>query len=279
MCMIETATREPEFEVRYAAGYQLRVARWWALPDSPPEPPLLIFNGIGANAELIQPFAERLGTRDIVTFDMPGIGGSLDPVMPYRPWLMAQAADAIMTAYGYTQLDVMGVSWGGAIAQQYAFQHARRVRRLVLAATSAGMVMVPGRLSALSKMIDPRRYTEPGFMLRHFDDLYGGSSDGLAAHQSRIRAPSRTGYLFQLAATAGWTSVAFLPLITAKTLIVMGGQDRLVRPVNGRILKALIRDARLEQIEDGGHLFLVTHADDSAGLIDGFLDEDELQAE
>ena len=53
-------------------------------------PPLLIFNGIGANLELLEPFTEALGDIDTVVFDVPGVGGSPAPRLPYRFWQMAR---------------------------------------------------------------------------------------------------------------------------------------------------------------------------------------------
>src|SRR5574338_1728709 len=47
-------------------------------------PPLLIFNGIGANLELVEPFLEALEGVEVVIFDVPGVGGSPAPVLPYR---------------------------------------------------------------------------------------------------------------------------------------------------------------------------------------------------
>ena len=61
--------------------------------------------------------------------------------------------------FGMGDVDVMGVSWGGAMAQQYAFQYRNSVGKLILCATTAGMTMVPGKVSAISKMADARRYT------------------------------------------------------------------------------------------------------------------------
>ena len=62
--------------------------------------PLLFFNGIGANLEIAQAFADTFTGRDIITFDMPGVGGSPDPTVPYRPWWVAKAAKQILTENG-----------------------------------------------------------------------------------------------------------------------------------------------------------------------------------
>lgn len=273
------ASPRPDYAFLQAGGRRLRVAVWKA---SKPHPagetrPILFFNGIGANIEVMAPLADWFPDRDLITFDMPGVGGSPKPVMPYRPWTMALTAARLLDQLGYDQVDVMGVSWGGGLAQQFAFQHPKRTGRLILAATSAGMIMVPGDISALSKMADPKRYVDPEFMRRNFETLYGGETAGSDGHIGRISPPSRTGYLFQLGAMAGWTSVPFLPFVKAPTLVLMGDADPIVPLVNGKFLAALIPKARLEVIADGGHLFLVTKAAQSAPLIRQFLDEELAQ--
>jgi poly(3-hydroxyalkanoate) depolymerase len=269
-----------DFEIRMVTvdGRQVRMAHWRATEgraktNSPAQRPLLFFNGIGANLELIAPMAERMPNRDIITFDMPGIGGSPDPIWPYRPWMMARVANRILDDLGFDDVDVMGISWGGAMAQQYALQFAKRTRKLILVATTAGMLMVPGKWSALSKMMDPRRYTDPDFMLKNFQTLYGGTKTNATGHTARINPPSSSGYFHQLLAMAGWTSAPFLPFMAADTLIMMGGDDNIVRPINGQILKTLIPKARMETIKGGGHLFLLTHADETIPMIEDFLSD------
>jgi poly(3-hydroxyalkanoate) depolymerase len=269
---------EPTYKMVTIDGRTVRMARWEAKGRTRAERPLLFFNGIGANIELIAPFAAMLSSRDVVTFDMPGIGDSPEPLVPYWPWMMARIADEIMNDFGYDKIDVMGVSWGGAMAQQYALQYGSRVERLILAATSAGMLMVPGKLSALTKMADPRRYIDPDFMMKNFRTLYGGSTDGSDGHTARIKPPSKTGYFYQLFAMLGWTSAPFLPFMGPKTMIMMGDEDNIVPLANGRILNTLIPRSRLEVIKGGGHLFLVSMADQTIPLIEDFLDGDAAEA-
>lgn len=255
-----------------AGGRSLRVARWKAARDEG-NLPLLFFNGIGANIELVAPFARHFENRDFIIYDMPGIGGSPDPVLPYTAVTMAMAAADLMTKLGYDRMDVMGVSWGGAMAQHFAMQHPGRVRRVILAATSAGWFMVPGKISALSKMANPRRYIDPDFMAKNFATLYGGDLTGAKGHVSRVKPPSGTGYFYQLLAFLGWTSAPFLPfMMKAETLIMMGGDDNIVPIANGKILKSLIPGAELEVIPDGGHLFLVSHAEETLTMINRFLE-------
>jgi poly(3-hydroxyalkanoate) depolymerase len=276
---ISTAPKRAEnphvLELRKVGGRTVRVAQWKADPKrGKPGRPILFFNGIGANIELMSPLAEWFPDRDIVTFDMPGVGFSPSPVTPYRPWMIARMSARLLDEFGYDKVDVMGVSWGGGMAQQFAFQHPRRVHRVVLAATSAGTVMVPGDVRALTKMADPQRYLDPHFMRRNFETLYGDELGGAGNHHmARITPPSRSGYLYQLAAMLGWTSVFFLPFLRQHSLILMGDQDRIVPLINGRILHALIPKAHLEVIKGGGHLFLVTRPAETVPVIRDFLDE------
>lgn len=258
-----------------ASGRTLRVARWKAQSQKRGKtsaPPLLFFNGVGANIELVAPFARAVGERDFIIFDMPGIGESPDPLIPYNPITMSQTASQIMSDLGYDSMDVMGVSWGGAMAQHFAMQYPARVERLILAATTAGWMMVPGKLSALSKMANPRRYIDPDFMAKNFATLYGGKTDGADGHVGRVRPPSGVGYFYQLLAMVGWTSAPLLPfLLKAETLVIMGEDDNIVPVSNGRFLASLIPGAELHIVKDGGHLFLVSQAEESLAIVNAFL--------
>lgn len=269
-----------EVRLMHVGGRDLRVATWRL--DAPGDnPPLLFFNGIGANIEAVAALAEALDDRGFVIFDMPGIGGSPEPVIPYNSFTMAWTAAQLLDQLGLTQVDVMGVSWGGAMAQQFALQHHDRVRRLILCATSAGMLMVPGKLSALTKMANPRRYIDAEFMQTHFRTLYGdalGDTPDGAAHIARLKPPTPRGYFYQMLAMLGWTSAPLLPFMTKPTLIMMGDDDAIVPLVNGRFLASLIPNSELEVFENGGHLFLLSHRDQSIASIRSFLDRAEGEA-
>ena len=242
--------------------------------------PLLLFNGIGASLELIAPFAEAMRSEGFscIVFDVPGVGGSAAPLLPYRFTRIARIAEHLLRNIAIAgPVDVLGVSWGGALAQQFVHQYPARCRRLVLAATSAGAVMVPGRLSVLSKMANPRRYTDPDFMMKVGGGLYGGrhrhDSGLLTEHVRHMAPPAGRGYLWQMLAAAGWTSVLWLHRIRQPVLVLMGRDDPIVPVVNGRILAGLIPKARLVTIDDG-HLFLISRIDDVVPVIRDFLLED-----
>jgi poly(3-hydroxyalkanoate) depolymerase len=240
--------------------------------------PLLLFNGIGANLELCFPFMEALSEREIVIFDVPGVGRSQMSWRPRRFSGLARLANKLLNRLGYQQVDVIGVSWGGALAQQFARQYPERCRRLVLAATSPGAIMVPGRPSALSKMMTPRRYLSPTYMQKAAADIYGGEARRdprlMAAHTSRIIAPQFMGYIFQLLAGVGWTSIHWLHKIRQPTLIMSGADDPLVPTANARIIAMLVPNNRLFIVPGGGHLFMLHSLDKVVPVVREFLDSD-----
>lgn len=268
-----------DVRMMHAGGRDLRVATWRL--DMPSDHlPVLFFNGIGANIEAVAPLAEALTDRAFVMFDMPGVGGSPEPTVPYTTFTMCWTTAKLLDQLGIRQVDVMGVSWGGALAQHFALQHGGRVRRLILCATSAGMLMVPGSPAALSKMADPRRYVDAAFMEKHFATLYGdalGKTAGKKSHIGRLTPPTRRGYLYQLLAMVGWTSAPALPFLKKPTLIMMGDEDAIVPLVNGRILHSLIPGSELEVFQGGGHLFLLSHREQSVASIREFLDRPEVE--
>jgi poly(3-hydroxyalkanoate) depolymerase len=235
--------------------------------------PLLLMNGIGANLELLQPFVDALDPAiEVIRFDVPGVGGSPTPPLPLRFPALAWLVGRMLDALGYQRVDVLGISWGGALAQQVALQHPWRCRRLVLVSTGTGAFMVPGRLDVLAKLATPRRYRDPAYMAAIAQDIYGGEIDPALAHgfADKMRPGDSRGYLYQMLGGAGWTSVPWLHCLRQRTLIVAGDDDRLVPVVNARIMHRLIPRSRLH-IFHGGHLGLVLQATELAPVIGAFL--------
>jgi poly(3-hydroxyalkanoate) depolymerase len=256
-------------------GQQLRVG---VRRSAGAQPPLLMFNGIGANLELMQLFVDALEDRiPVVIFDIPGVGGSPLPTLPYRFSGIARLADQLMHKLGYDwTLDVLGVSWGGAAAQQFARSFPSRCRRLVLAATSPGAIMVPGRLSTIAKMASPRRYLNADYLRRVAPEIYGGiyrqQPELIEAHARHIKPPGGMGYAYQLMAMAGWTSLHWLHRLSQPTLILHGIDDPIVPLANAKILAARIPRARLHVV-DCGHLFLVNRPREIGSVVSRFLVE------
>jgi poly(3-hydroxyalkanoate) depolymerase len=257
-----------------AGGYELRVG---IRPGNKSRPPVMMFNGIGASLELARPFLDAFDDVEAIIFDVPGIGGSPMPKFPYRPSTLADVAKDLLLKLGHECADVTGVSWGGGLAQQFAHQHPQMCRKLVLIATSAGAIMVPGSLSVLSKMASPKRYTDKGYMRSIASEIYGGDFRKdptlINAHAENMRPTSQGGYLMQLAAMVGWTSAFWLRSLQQPTLVMAGTDDPLVPVINAKFLEKMIPNARLELV-DNGHLFIVTQPKETAAIIDKFLREE-----
>ena len=83
--------------------------------------------------------------------------------------------------------------------------------------------------------------------------------------------------MYQLLCMIGWTSAPALPfLLKQKTLIMMGDEDAIVPLINGKFLDFLIPNAELKVLHGGGHLFLLSHGEESIAAIRDFLNEPEI---
>ena len=273
--MLDDETGPAEFDVRMieVSAQSLRVA----VKDGPKgRPPFLLFNGIGANLELAKPLMRAMKRTKTIIFDVPGVGGSPPPAGPYRPSWLADLAAQLLIQLGHKRADIGGVSWGGAAAQQFAHQHYGMCRRLVLAATSPGALMVPGSPRVLWKMATPRRYIDKDFMRRVGPEIYGGAfrqdPQLIATHAEAMSGATGRGYLYQVLAMTGWTSLPWLWTLKQPTLILAGSDDPIVPSINARVMARLMPNARLEILDDG-HLFLVTRPIESAAIIEKFLAE------
>ncbi|GIJ54396.1 alpha/beta fold hydrolase [Virgisporangium aurantiacum] len=269
--------RSPERVVRYVDvdGLTLRVGvRGTGRP-------LLLLMGIGGNLEMWTPFEDRFDGAAVqtITVDAPGTGGSTGYRWPRRMPGLAATMAGLLRTLGHRRVDVLGVSFGGVLAQQLARQEPDLVRRLVLAATGPGLGGMPGSPRVLLTLATPRRYHQPDHFRRTAGRLYGGrarTDADSSLHGSLARfthPPSPGGYLGQLYAIAGWTSLPWLCRLRQPTLVLAGDDDPIVPLVNARVLARLIPNARLHVVDRGGHLFLLEHPTPMAGLVTSFLTE------
>jgi len=268
--------RGPYIRTLTAAGRTLRVAVRPGTDRS--TPPLLLMNGIGASLEVLQPFVDALDDRrTVVRFDVPGVGGSPRPVVPYNLATFGPVVAGVLKRLELDDpVDVLGLSWGGGLAQHFAVQHRRRVRRLVLAATGTGMLMVPAHPRVLGRMLTPRRHRDPEYARQIAGKIYGGTvrtdpDRAARALHAATRVGPKRGYYYQLAASTGWTSLPFLRLIRQPTLVIAGDDDPIIPVVNARIMARLIPDARLH-VYPGGHIAMITEAHQIAPVVERFLD-------
>jgi pimeloyl-ACP methyl ester carboxylesterase len=190
--------------------------------------PLLMINGIGTGVEWWGRAEHMLaaGSRTIV-FDGPGIGRSATPLYPRSLPALAETVVSLLDELGYSRADVLGFSFGGALAQQLAKDAPARVRRLALVSTFCGWGAAPGDLAAL------------------------------VAGYHRLDVANPLGCAHQLWALAGWSSLPWLDEVRAPTLVLSGLRDRLVPPSNAFQLAGRLPKSRLHLLPGAGHLHLV----------------------
>lgn len=260
-------------------GRRLRVADWrgpqWRdTPGAPP--PLLFLAGIGMNLEMLEPIVRALPDRRVISFDAPGIGGSPDALLPYTLPAMALTTGLLLDRLRIERVDLAGFSWGGALAQQFAFQSKARVRRLVLAATGAGATMLPGNLSIINELLDPFQFSKAMSggarpLRKTLAMLYGGGAHDPVSLNAAT-PPTPWGWTCQLGAFATWTSLPFLPTLDVPTLVMTDEDDQIVPPANAEMLHSLLPQSRLKRFTGGGHLFLLTRRPEFVAELRDFLD-------
>jgi poly(3-hydroxyalkanoate) depolymerase len=266
------ATQQAGIHTINVNGQRLRIA---IRPGKGTRTPLLLMNGIGVRLELLHPFVDVLHPDlEIIRFDVPGVGGSPRPAIPYNFSTLALLVERMLNQLGYQRVDVLGTSWGGGLAQQFAFQHRTRCRRLILANTGTGALMVPGRLSLFTKMTTPWRFMKPSYLEEIAQELYGGDLEATPGFTHELAQAMHSddplGYFYQLSAAMSWTSLPWLTLLQQPTLILAGDNDPLVPLINAKIMHRLIPHAKLH-VYHGGHLGLLTHARELARVSEQFL--------
>ena len=252
-------------------GVSVRVATWGQ------GPPLLLLNGIGGNIEMWEPLARCLPGRRLVMLDLPGTGESRPLPVPLRMAGYARLVVRLMNQLGLDRVDVLGYSWGGALAQQLARTAPTRVRSLVLAATIPGLGGQPPAPWVIGLMATPARYYSRTYLRVVAPVVFGSrpvEADAASGQARQRRPPTLRGYAQQLYAINGWSSRRWLRTLSTPTLVLAGSHDPLVPARNGRILSRAIPGARLHVVE-GGHLFLIEQPHEAAQVITAFLAEQD----
>ena len=260
----------PERRLRVGSATH-RVATWGQ------GPPLLLLNGIGGNIEMWEPLALRLPGRQLIMIDMPGTGGSPALRLPLRMSGYATLVVAMLDQLGIERTDVLGYSWGGALAQQLAHHAPGRVRSLVLAATMPGLGGRPPPPWIIALMATPARYYSRTYLKIVAPIVFGSDpavADAASGAARLRRPPSLIGYSRQLYAITGWSSRRWLHRLDLPVLVLTGSRDPLVPQRNGAILTRSIPGAQL-QVVDGGHLFVLEQPEQGCQAISAFLDEQD----
>ena len=239
-------------------------------------PPLLLIMGLALSSTAWDRLPGRLQQRfRVIVFDNRGVGGSQRARGLVRMRDFADDAAAVLRAAGVdgSGASVFGISMGGMIAQELALGHPHLVRSLVLGAThgSALRSHKPDLQVVLSllgaTLLGPRAYKQVAHLLvsREF-----GRDQRHELHRwlrgAGIGSP--TAVLRQMAAILGHSTLPRLHGIRCPTLIITGTHDRLVPPINSRILHEHIPHARLVELPGAGHVFPLEREDETMQLLE-----------
>jgi poly(3-hydroxyalkanoate) depolymerase len=238
--------------------------------------PLLLLSGIGASIEMWRPFESLICGSTTISLDLPGVGQSPRTGAPVRMRRLASIVAAALDELGFPRVDVLGYSFGGAVAQQLAHDSPGRVRRLVLAATMCGVGGRLARANTFLRMLTPARYYSRRYFQTVGPDLYGGRSRDVTVLNEHfqlrtLNPPSWLGYSMQMYSIWGWSSRAWLHTLRQPTLVISGDDDPLVPIENSYLLAARIPGAQLRIVRGGGHLFLIDQAEEPAAIVTRFL--------
>lgn len=239
--------------------------------------PLVICNELGANLELMQPLVDALPDAEIIVFDYPGTGQSSQKQSLRRMSGYATLLRGMIDELGYNDqpVDLLGAGWGGFLVQKFAYDFPERARRLILVSTSPGQIMFPGKLKNILQLATPSRFATARRYTKIARQVYGGRAKTepalISENAKNSILPSKRGYFSQLLAVAGFSSLSWLHRVRQPTLILAGDDDQIVPLVNSRLLNLLIPRSRMQVIQGGGHLLLVTRADEAARRITNFL--------
>ncbi len=228
-------------------------------------PRLLLINGSGMTMERGRPVLSLLGAGvTLLAFDPRGLGTSGPAPGPYDMATCASDALGLLDAVGWDTARVIGLSFGGMVAQELAVTAPGRVERLALLCTSAGGAggssyplheledLEPGdRAQVVRQLIDER-----------FDDAWLEAHPGDRALVEVMERPddpdptAAAGRLAQLEARSRHDVWDRLGAVSSPTLVACGRFDPIAPVANSEAIASRIAGAEL-RVYDGGHAFFV----------------------
>jgi 3-oxoadipate enol-lactonase len=204
---------------------------------------------------------------EVLSYDQRGLGQTDKPDVPYTMADYAEDAAGLLDAVGWPAAMVVGVSFGGMVAQELAVRYPHRIEKLVLCCTSSGG---PGGASYPLHEIEELPYEDQArtrisvtdarkdavWQKAHPEETKQLIETAVATMQSRERDPTaKMGYRRQLAARADHDTYDRLGTLSMPVMLAGGRHDRQAPPENMETLRDLIPGSRLEFFE-GGHGFL-----------------------
>jgi pimeloyl-ACP methyl ester carboxylesterase len=213
-----------------------------------------------------RPLLEIVGQGlELLAWDYRGLGGSSRVTAPYTMADLANDALAVLDAAGWDSCSLMGLSFGGMVAQELAVAHPQRVQRLALACTSAGGECGASYpLERLAELEEAERTARSRTLLdERWDERWladhpadSGLAQSVMVNRDQLDPEGAPGRRMQMLARAGHDVCERLGAIDFPTLVGYGRYDGIAPPANSRAIASRIRGAELRGY-DGGHLFIV----------------------
>ncbi len=240
-------------------------------------PPLLAIMGMsGTMDHWGSPFLQSLREDfEVIVYDHRGVGQSSRLSGPITIAQMAQHAAGLLDGLELDSAHVLGISMGGMIAQELALARPGLIRTLTLGCTyCGGQGSVLASEEVMRKLAeglasgDRERAIRIGWEV-NVSPSFAANDEAYARflELGMRRAVSVDVIMEQMRAITGHNTSARLPDISAPTLVVHGTLDQMLPVENAHMIADLIPDARLEILEDTGHLFFWEHPERSAELL------------
>jgi 3-oxoadipate enol-lactonase len=216
---------------------------------------------------------------DLLAYDQRGLGQTDKPAGPYTMAQYADDAARLMDAVGWSGARVMGVSFGGMVAQELALRYPAKVERLVLACTSAGGAGGSSYpLHELSELAPEERFRRqlaisdlrrtPQWQAEHPDAVARMWQAARAAAELGRDDPDKArGAMLQLQARAGHAAWSRLDRLQLPVLLCAGRYDGQAPLGNMQAMASRIAGAEL-RIYEGGHLFLLQDSNAFRDIVD-----------
>jgi pimeloyl-ACP methyl ester carboxylesterase len=236
--------------------------------------PVVLLHGTSASLHTWDGWAETLrAERRVIRFDLPGFGlTGPTPDRVYRIERYVETVVALLDRLGVRRAIIAGNSFGGQVAWQTALAHPQRVERLILV-DAAGYPMAPQEvpigfriaqtpwLAPLMRVVLPR-----GFIESSVRNVYGDPSKVTAElvdryYELTLRTGNREALRERFAQAQAGPGAERIRELTLPTLILWGGQDRLIPPADGERFARDIAGSELVLFDDLGH---VPHEEDPA---------------
>jgi len=266
-------------ETQYADGFAYRVLG----PEG--GVPLVLLNRLRGTIDHWDPaFLDDLAKeRRVVVFDNEGVNAS-EGRIPDSVEAMAAGAVRFLRALGLGQVDLLGWSMGGFVAQSVALDHPELVRKLIVAGSSPGGVpdspAFPDEITAkVGAAVSGERNGDEDFLFLFFPeaawDLGRASLRRLDARLSASGADvPLEGVGTQWAAIQKWVAGGAwsrLPELRAPALYANGAHDVMVTSYDTYAAGTRVADSRVVLYGDAGHAFLFQHPEEFGGVVRDFL--------